>query len=238
MQNLGQRIRHFREIKGMSQSELEKHTGIKREYLSKLENDELKNPTYFTMLKISKGMGINISDLVEPLDFHKLRQEPVLEIVSALKKDKRLEDKVSEGSFVAVPIVNGEVAAGNPTYINERDIEDYALIHSSYVKETEDYQRYRCTWVAKNSRSMYPIINPGTLVCIDSQQKDPEALEGKIVVLRDSEGGCTIRYLRLSGKHIVGVPENIREYNPLLIPVSEKNPIVGRIVWYWSKLDD
>ena len=238
MQNLGQRIRYFREIKRMSQSELEKHTGIKREYLSKLENDELKNPTYFTLLKIARGMGINISDLVEPLEYHKLRQEPVLEIVSALKKDKKLAQKTAAGQYVAVPIIDGELAAGNPTYINDRDIEDYALIHTACIKPTTDFHRYRCIWVEKNSRSMYPIINPGSLVCIDSQQKDPQALEGKIVVLRDPEGGCTIRYLRLAEKHLIGVPENIKEYPPLLISLNEKNPIVGKVVWYWCNLDD
>ncbi len=237
MQNLGQRIRHFREMKRMSQSELEKHTGIKREYLSKLENDELKNPTYFTMLKIARGMGINISDLVEPLEYQKLRQEPILEIVSALKKDKKLAGKVADGQYVAVPIIDGEVAAGNPTYINDRDIEDYALIHTSCIKPTTEYYRYRCIWVEKNSRSMYPIINPGSLVCIDSQQTDPDSLEGKIVVLKDTEGGCTIRYLRRTGKHLVGIPENIKEYNPLIIPPNNKTPVVGKVVWYWSKLE-
>lgn len=238
MQNLGQRIRYFREMKRMSQSQLEKHTGIKREYLSKLENDELKNPTYFTLLKISRGMGINISDLVEPLEYHKLRQEPVLEIVSALKRDKKLAGKLADGQYIAVPIINGELAAGNPTYINDRDIEDYALIHSACIKPTTDFHRYRCIWVEKNSRSMFPIINPGSLVCIDSQQKDPKALEGKIVVLRNAEGGCTIRYLRLVEKYIIGVPENIKEYNPLVIPLSAKNPIAGKVIWYWSKLED
>lgn len=238
MQSLGQRIRYFRDIKGMSQSELEKQTGIKREYLSKLENNELKNPTYFTLMKIAKGMKVKISDLVEPLEYQKLRQEPVLEIVSALKQDKKLANKLTDGQYVAVPIVNEEVAAGNPTYINDRNIDDYALIHAACIKPTTEHHRYRCIWVEKNSRSMSPIIKPGSLVCIDSNQKDPQSLEGKIVVLRNQEGGCTIRYLRLSEKHIVGVPENIKEYNPLVIPLNDKNPIIGKIIWYWSKLED
>jgi len=50
--------------------------------------------------------------------------------------------------------------------------------------------------------------------------------------------GVAIRYLRLADKHIIGVPENIKEYNPLIIPLSERNPIAGKVVWYWSKLED
>ncbi len=90
---------------------------------------------------------------------------------------------------------------------------------------------------------MSPVIEPGSLVCIDSYQRDPKLLNNKIVAIRDEDGGCTIRYLRLEKKYIVGIPENIKEYNPLIIPfregrVGEKNPVVGKVVWYWNVIED
>lgn len=56
---LGERIRHYREAAGLSQREVEKKTGIKREYLSKLENNKLKNPTYDTLTKLANGLEID-----------------------------------------------------------------------------------------------------------------------------------------------------------------------------------
>jgi transcriptional regulator with XRE-family HTH domain len=243
MELLGKRIRRLREYKGLSQSEMEKRTGIKREYLSKIETDDLKNPTYFTLIKIAKGLGISVAELLETAESITAKQEPVIEVVSSLRQDKRLKQEAKRGKYVAVPIIDGEIAAGNPTYISEGSIEDYALIFSSCIKPTTDFHRYRCVWVQKGSRSVFPIIAPGSLVCIDSYQRDPKLLDNKIVAMRDEEGGCTIRHLRLEKNYIMGIPENIREYDPLIFPYSErrsgeKNPVIGKVVWHWSVFDD
>lgn len=57
---LGERIRNVRIAAGLSQSQLEKRTGIKREYLSKLETSSLKNPTIDTLIKITDGCEITL----------------------------------------------------------------------------------------------------------------------------------------------------------------------------------
>lgn len=54
----------FREKQRMSQSELEKNSGIKREYISKLEHHELKNPTINTVAKLADGLGVLPEDLI------------------------------------------------------------------------------------------------------------------------------------------------------------------------------
>jgi transcriptional regulator with XRE-family HTH domain len=60
---IGQKIKTIRQNNELSQSRIEELTGIKREYLSKIENDELKNPTYNTLKKICKGLGVSLADL-------------------------------------------------------------------------------------------------------------------------------------------------------------------------------
>lgn len=240
---LGRRIRWFRECKRISQSELEKRTGIKREYLSKMENEDLKNPTYFTLLKIANGLGIEITELMEAPEVSRDRHEPVVEIVSSLKRDRQLRDRVESGQYMAIPIIAGEIAAGSPTYVDGRQIEDYALVFARSVKSTTDPYRYRCIWVRKGSRSMSPVIEPGSLVCIDSYQRTPAKLVGKIVALRDEDGGCTIRYLRIENNYLIGMPENIKEYNPLVLQfsgkrMSDRNPLIGKVIWYWKSLED
>lgn len=62
---IGEKIKTIRKNKCMSQSEFEKKTGMKREYLSKIENSELKNPTYNTLKKIVGGLGVSLSYLEE-----------------------------------------------------------------------------------------------------------------------------------------------------------------------------
>lgn len=55
--NFGKRLKSLREARNLSQGELAKLSGIKREYLSRYENGRLKNPTLNTMTKLAKGLG-------------------------------------------------------------------------------------------------------------------------------------------------------------------------------------
>lgn len=57
---VSKRIKIIRIEKGLSQAEIEKRTGIKREYLSKIENGHLSNPTFDTIKKLSE-VGFDIS---------------------------------------------------------------------------------------------------------------------------------------------------------------------------------
>ena len=238
MVDLGQRIRAIRQNKGLSQSEVEKKTGIKREYLSKIENSELKNPTYGTIKKICRGIDISIAELLDPEEFRKPRAEPVISVISAnVRRDKPLQNKIDAGEFVCIPVINGEIAAGNPMTVNEKDIQDYALVHSHSVKHTTDYDRYRCIWIKQGSRSMSPVIEPGSMVCIDSQQRDSAALDGHIVAMKDTDGDCTIKRLKVEKNYLIGIPENIKEYTPVVVPKSKSNPIIGKVVWFWTQLE-
>lgn len=50
---IGKRILELRKRQNITQVELVKRTGMKREYISSLENDHLKNPTWNTIKKIA-----------------------------------------------------------------------------------------------------------------------------------------------------------------------------------------
>ena len=87
---LGTRIKRVRKLKQISQVDLERKTGIKREYLSKIENEELKNPTIKTLSKIAEGLGISLTELVEPAYEPQLRKAPSLQVTSCLPQDQQL----------------------------------------------------------------------------------------------------------------------------------------------------
>jgi len=63
--SLGENIRRIRNQKGLSQENVSDVMGPKREYLSKIENGHLANPTYFTLLNIAKGLEVEITELVD-----------------------------------------------------------------------------------------------------------------------------------------------------------------------------
>lgn len=63
LQQLGDRIRDIRTKKNLTQYELADKCDINRNYIGMLERGE-RNPTFLTLLKIAKGCGVKIKDLV------------------------------------------------------------------------------------------------------------------------------------------------------------------------------
>lgn len=63
--NLGKVIKSKRELKGMTQVELAMKSGVDRNYIGMLERGE-RNPSYLSLLKISRGLGIPVFDLIKP----------------------------------------------------------------------------------------------------------------------------------------------------------------------------
>lgn len=61
---LGERIRSLRETANLSQAKIEKRTGIKREYLSRIENEGLKNLTLKTLQSLGKGLKVDPAILI------------------------------------------------------------------------------------------------------------------------------------------------------------------------------
>lgn len=62
----GLRLKDFRLQKKMSQESLAEICNLDRTYISGLERG-LRNPSLICILRVSRGLGINASDLVEGL---------------------------------------------------------------------------------------------------------------------------------------------------------------------------
>ena len=57
------RRKEYRELKGISQEELSKQTGLSRTTISKIENDEEVNVTIKTIAKIAEVLGAAPSEI-------------------------------------------------------------------------------------------------------------------------------------------------------------------------------
>ena len=62
---LGKIIKSKRESKGLTQLELADMSGVDRNYIGMLERGE-RNPSYLSLLKIAKGLNIQVFNLIKP----------------------------------------------------------------------------------------------------------------------------------------------------------------------------
>lgn len=65
---IGKALKKAREFAKLTQNDIEQKTGIKREYLCRIENNKLKNPTWFTIAKIAEAIQISLPDLMKMVD--------------------------------------------------------------------------------------------------------------------------------------------------------------------------
>jgi SOS-response transcriptional repressor LexA len=138
--------------------------------------------------------------------------------------------------MIAVPILAGNIAAGSPTDVFEREIEDWAITYRGAIRNPKTTS---AIWVRGDS--MTPHIPDGSLVWIDYSRRDPEEIlhsRHRIAAIRADEG-CTLRWVEKANGHWVFRPENPSDTNRLYVwaPAEGENPIVGKLVALWAKYD-
>ena len=92
---------------------------------------------------------------------------------------------------------------------------------------------------------MRPTIPDGSLVGIDHSQRDPRALDGKVVAIRKN-GEATIKRLRVVGRKdprsktiVLGAPDNPDFADETIAFTGEEinDAIIGKVAWCWWKQD-
>ncbi|HVB33599.1 MAG TPA: helix-turn-helix transcriptional regulator [Patescibacteria group bacterium] len=74
---IGERIRTLRELKGLSQGDIEKRSGLLRCYISRVENGHT-SPSLETLEKFSRGLEVPLHEL-----FYEGEEAPVLSSLTA-----------------------------------------------------------------------------------------------------------------------------------------------------------
>jgi SOS-response transcriptional repressor LexA len=92
--------------------------------------------------------------------------------------------------------------------------------------------------VRLTDEAMHPILPVGSIVAIDRSVVDPLKLGGQIVAARPDNQGPMIRWLDISGRHVILRPNQSGKDFPL-IPVEynayNKHLVIGQVVWSWSR---
>ncbi len=62
--SISERIKYWRKEKGLTQDALSKLADIPYTTLAKIESDVVKRPSIQTIMKIAKGLGVTIDELI------------------------------------------------------------------------------------------------------------------------------------------------------------------------------
>ena len=91
--------------------------------------------------------------------------------------------------------------------------------------------------VRLSDEAMHPILPAGSIVAVDRSVTDPRKLHGQIVAARPN-GNPIIRWLEVSGRHVILRPNQTGKEFPL-IPIefdpNDSQLVVGQVVWSWSR---
>ena len=67
MENLGRRLKYYREQIGLSQIDLSEKSSISQASIARIESGKQKNLKRETMKKLADGLGISLTELIEPV---------------------------------------------------------------------------------------------------------------------------------------------------------------------------
>jgi SOS-response transcriptional repressor LexA len=144
--------------------------------------------------------------------------------------------------FENVALVEGAIAAGQPTITNEQ-VQEMLKFKRSFLRRlraetasTRDaWQRFVMVKVdARDGMSMYPRLLPGATLLLDrhyNSLKPYRRGERNMYAVR-AQGGCTVKYVELTENHLVLRPHN-QAYPVAVLAIEEGKTfadyIVGRV---------
>jgi len=62
---LGQKIKELRKLRGFTQEQLARDTGVAYTTLTKVENDAVRNPSFETVAALARGLGVSLDVLTK-----------------------------------------------------------------------------------------------------------------------------------------------------------------------------
>lgn len=161
MENLGKRLKYYREQIGLSQIDLSEKSGISQASIARIESGKQKNLKRETMKRLADGLGISLTQLMEPLM-----------VVS--------EEEAAYGSARAVPVMDiKDMDLMKWPGASARKAETFEASLSSdrnafYLKVTADI-------------TVRPVIEEGDLLLIEPAA---EIGEGDMVLFLSAEKKC------------------------------------------------
>jgi hypothetical protein len=155
----------------------------------------------------------------------KLEQQPHEVVV--ISPDNLPGDSSSD--FVAVSLVPLHELGSRS--IDPKEIEGHILAYREWLPHPRETVAVRL-----KDEAMFPILPAGSVVAVDRSVTDAQRLQGKMVAARP-DGVPMIRWLDLTGRHLIFRPNQASREHPLIpmeLDETAPSPIIGQVVWSWS----
>jgi transcriptional regulator with XRE-family HTH domain len=229
---IGEKIRAIRLQKGLSQETLEQRSGIKRNFISLIENGH-RGISYRTLEKIALAMSVSVGEITDykpPVYRSAAQIEPYpLQIADESRADKYNMSRLKRENHLLIPVVEEAVLAKAQLPIDQAKIKDYVPVGTTLFPDLHNLDQCCCFYSTRPESIFSPLITKGHLVCLDYAERDPIRLSGKTVAF-SNKSHIILRKLSIKGKNIIGLP-----YDPghrtLVVPIQRKHCIIGRIIW-------
>lgn len=138
---------------------------------------------------------------------------------------------VQEGQLVVLPILSEKDAlevAAKGHEISRVEAEDSCILYKKWLKNPESTL---CIQVLQDD--MEPILRAGSIVAINTAQKDPVELLGHLSAI-EVASRLYLRWLKAIEPHLVFLPQ--REGCPIYsFSPHDPNPIIGKVEWAWTR---
>jgi len=198
---VGNQIKKYRKLRGMTQKELGLKIGVKHNTISGYESGT-NEPEQNTLFAIADVLGISINDLFPPTT-----ESEVTNLI-ALPREVR-----------PIPII-GTIACGDPI-LAEQNFEDYRY------EVVENLPSGRLYYLYAKGDSMSPTIPDGSLVLIKEQ---PYVESGQIAaVLLNGDTEATLKRVKWQGDILILMPDN-PAHHPIVVTKDNPARIIGRAI--------
>jgi len=153
-----------------------------------------------------------------------------LPIINPMELEDRLKEIKEREKYLPVPMLRECIISRNLFNLDKRDIDAYVLVNKNWLRH---HHLYCCIKVIDNS--MLPIIDKDVIAVIDCSDNQPLYLAGKIIAAchRGNKNRVIVRRLNLTVKHYILEPLNTYDYQPIKVPIEEKDIIIGEVAWWW-----
>jgi transcriptional regulator with XRE-family HTH domain len=239
------RIEKFRQEMGMSQAALAKRLNVSAMAPSRWERGINQPPAsvYIKLGKLAAGSpnswffweraGIRKSDieglLPGPENDRAEAAHPKIQILFTGKKAS-LDSRNKNRNLLAIPLYSTTPAVGipKPTDIHREEPVEFVVAPVGWCPHPE---HTICLRLGGNTMS--PILEQGSIFAVDEADKDPETLEGKMVLATHEDCGLMVHWYQRYGHTQMLVPEN-KDHPPIYIENGDWK-IVGKVLWWLSK---
>lgn len=227
MKNIGKRIKQLRISEKKSLRIFARELDISPSALGNYERGRIPSMEFICNLSLRKNVSADwlLTGVERPSNSPKVN----LKIVTSDEIKQHFNHIESMENYVTIRLLSDSAAAGNPSCINENDIEGYAVTYRAWCKNPE-----MTTCVRVHGDSMSPLLPDGSIVAINHQERNPNELRGKIVAALVDDG-VTIKYFDYTENHFIFYPEN-KQYAPIFLERGHNNVIIGKVDWFWGRL--